>query len=121
MTEVTPVDLALFAGQAAQTQIGFGLAARSVTGDQMAKVIGTALIAAFAHHPIQPAGSQRRERLQRLTDERQIRIDQRLARWAASFWQSGLRQHAPHHTIMDVQLPRDRANGPFFEIGRAHV
>ena len=51
----------------------------------MAEVIGTALIAAFAHHPIQPARRQRREHLQRLTDERQIRIDQRLARWAAQF------------------------------------
>ena len=85
----------------------------------MAEVIGTALIAAFAHHPIQPAGRQRREHLQRLTDERQIRVDQRFAWWSATLWQTSLCQHAPHHTVMDVQLPRDRADGPFFSVVEA--
>ena len=36
----------------------------------MTEVIRPALVAAFADHSIQPAGRQRRERLQRLTDER---------------------------------------------------
>ena len=81
----------------------------------MAEVIGTALIAAFAHHPIQPAGRQRRERLQRLTDERQIRVDQRFAWWSATLWQTSL---APglcaHHTVMDVQLPRGSCRWSIF-------
>ena len=79
MAEVTPVHLRLFARQATQTQIGFGFRARPMAGDQVAEVIGAAAIAAFAHHSIQPAGRQRRERLQRLADERQIRVDLRSA------------------------------------------
>ena len=75
MAEVSPVDLSLFARQGAQTKISFGFRARTVAGDQMAEVIGTAGIAAFAHHSIQAARRQRRECFQRLADERQIRID----------------------------------------------
>ena len=61
MSEVTPVDLCLFAGQRAQTQIGLGLRTRPVTGDQMAEVIGAAAIAALRAPCVQPAGGQRRE------------------------------------------------------------
>ena len=44
-------------------------------GDEVAEVIGRARVAALAHHGVQPAGGQRRELLQRLQDERQVRID----------------------------------------------
>jgi hypothetical protein len=70
MSEVSPVDLALFARQAPQTQIGLDLAVRPMAGDEMTEVIPPSLVATFANHSMQPAGGQRRERLQRLTDER---------------------------------------------------
>ena len=72
MAEMSPIDLSLLAGQAAQTQIGFHLRTRPMAGDEMAKVIGAAAIASLAHHHIQAACRQRREGLQRLADERQI-------------------------------------------------
>ena len=50
MAEMSPVDLCLLAGQAAQTQIGLGLRTRPMAGDEMAEVIGAAAIAALAHH-----------------------------------------------------------------------
>ena len=70
MPEVSPVDLALFARQAPQTQISLGLAARPMAGDEMTEVIQPTLVATFANHSIQSASGQGRERLQRLTDER---------------------------------------------------
>ena len=76
---MAPVDLPLFAREAEQTQIGFGLRTRPITGDEVAEVVGAARIAAFANHPIQTAGGQRRECLQRLTDEWQIGVDRRFA------------------------------------------
>ena len=33
--------------------------------------------------------------------------------------QPGLRQHAPHHAVMDVQLPRDGADRPFLGVVEA--
>ena len=40
MAEMSPVDLRLLAGQAAQAQIGLGLRARPMAGDEVAEVIG---------------------------------------------------------------------------------
>jgi hypothetical protein len=113
MSEVSPVDLCLFTGQAAQTEIRLGFRTRSVAGDQVAEVIGATAIAAFVSHDIQPAGGQRREALQGLADERQIGVDLRGARRRPDPRQPGLRQHPSHHAVMDVQLTRDGANGPF--------
>jgi hypothetical protein len=50
-----------------------------MAGDQVAEVIGVAGIATLAHHSIQTARRQCRECLQRLEDERQIRVDLRSA------------------------------------------
>ena len=74
VAEMGPVDLCLFARQAAQPQIRFGRTTRPVAGNEVAKVIRAAAVAALAHHRIQPAGGQGWELLQRLPDERQIRI-----------------------------------------------
>ena len=57
MAEVAPVDLTLFAGQAAQPQIGFGLRTRPMAGDQVAEMIRPAAVAALAHHRIQATRS----------------------------------------------------------------
>jgi hypothetical protein len=75
MAEMSPVDLSFFPGKRAQTQIGFGFRARPVAGDQVAEVVRAATIASAVGHDVQAAGGQRRECLQRLADEWQIRVD----------------------------------------------
>ncbi len=116
MAEMTPVDLCLFARQRAQTQIGFGFRTRPILGDQMPEVIGTARIAAFAHHRIETAGGQRRECFQRLADERQIGVDPRGTRRSPKSRQAGLGQHAPHDAVVDVQLTGDGADRPLLGV-----
>ncbi len=66
LPEVSPVHLALFARQGLQTQIGLGLRAGPVVGDQMAEVILPAAVAALAHHGIEAAGGEFRVLLQGL-------------------------------------------------------
>ena len=119
VAEMRPIDLCLFARQAPQTQIGLGLAARPMASDEMTKVIRPALVAAFTDHRVEPAGGQCRKCRQRLVDERQIRVDQRLSWRRPEFGQPGLGQDAPHDAVMDVQLPRDGADGPFFGVVEA--
>jgi len=82
----------------------------------MAKMVGAAAIAALAHHRIEAAGRQRRERLQRLADEGQIDVDLGRARRRSRLGQTGLRQHAPHGAVVDMQLPGDRAHPPFLSV-----
>ena len=119
MAKMSPIDLPLLAGQAAQTQIGFGFWTRPMAGDEMAEVIGAAAIAALAHHHIQPACRQRREGLQRLADERQVGVDPRLARWRTRPRQTGLRQHAADDAVMHVQLLGDGADQPLLRVVEA--
>jgi hypothetical protein len=116
---MSPVDWGLFTGQRAQTEIRLGFRPRPVAGDQVAEVIRAAAITAPIRHDIQAAGGQRRERLQRLTDERQVRVDRRRARRRPGSRQAGLPQYAPHHAVMDVQLPGDGAHRPFFGVIKA--
>jgi len=82
MAEMAPIHLGLFPRQAAQAQVGLGFRPWPVAGDEVAEVIGAAVIAALAHHRIQAARGQRREGLERLADERQIRVDLRRAKLA---------------------------------------
>ena len=79
-------------------------------------MIGAAAVAALAHHRIQPAGGQRGKRLERLADERQVGVDLRRARRRAEPGQAGLRQHAPHHAMVHVQLAGDGAHRPFLRV-----
>jgi hypothetical protein len=116
VAKVGPVHLCLFSRQAAQTQIGFGFRSGSMAGDQVAKMVGAAAIAALAHHRVKPTGRQRRERLQRLADERQIGVDLRRARRRSRLGQPGLRQHPPHGAVVNMQLPGDRAHPPFLSV-----
>ena len=52
VAEVSPVGLGLFSRQTAQPQIGFGRLPRPVAGDDVAEMVGTATVAALAHHRI---------------------------------------------------------------------
>ena len=89
---------------------------RPVAGNQVAEMIGAAAIAASIRHDIQPAGGQRREALQRLADERQIRVNLRRTWRRPDPRQPGLRQHSPHHAVVDMQLARDGAHRPFLGV-----
>ena len=82
----------------------------------MTEVIRPTLVAAFSDHRVEPASGQCRECRQRLPDERQISVDQRLSRFRPDLRHPGLGQHAPHDAVMDVQLTRDGADGPFFGV-----
>ena len=112
MAKMAPVHLRLFAGQAAQAQIRLRRTAWAMLGDKMAEVIRTAAIAALVRHREQAAGGQCREFLQRLADQRQIGVDRRRPLCRADPGQTGLRQHAPHHAVVDMQLPGDGADRP---------
>ncbi len=116
MAEMSPVDLRLFAGETTQSQIRLSLRTRPMAGDHVAEVIRAAAIAALAHHHIQPTGGQRRKRIQRLADERQIRVDLRRPGWRADPGQPRLSQHARHHAMMHVQLTGDGADAPLLGV-----
>ena len=87
-----------------------------MAGDEMAEVIGASGIAAFAHHSIQTARRQRRERLERLAHEGQIRVDQRPAWRRDDPRQTGLRQDALHHAVVHMQLTGDGAHRPLLGV-----
>jgi hypothetical protein len=113
MAEVAPVDLRLLARQSAQPQERLGRRARAHAGDEVAEVVRVAAVAALADHREQPRGGQRRVAVQRLQDERPVRVDaagsQRRSRRRRL---AGVREHAPHGTVVDVQLAGDGAHAP---------
>ena len=111
-----PVHLRLFARQAAQMQIGFGFRSRPMAGDQVAEMVGAAAIATLARHRKEAAGRQRRERLQRLADEGQIGVNLRRPWRRPDPGKAGLRQHAPHHAVVHMQLTGDGAHRPFLSV-----
>jgi len=116
MAEVAPIDLSLFAGKGAQSQVGLGLGPRSMAGDEVAEVIRAAGIATLAHHGVEAAGRQPGECRERLGDERQIGIDLRGARWRPDPGQPGLCEHALHHAVVDVQLRGNGADWPLLDV-----
>ena len=116
VVKVAPVHLCLFTWQAAQAQIRLGRAARAMLGHEVAEVVGAAAIAALVRHREQAAGGQRRKLLQRLADQRQIGVDRRRSLCRADPGQTGLRQHPPHHAVVDVQLPGDGSDRPFLSV-----
>jgi hypothetical protein len=116
VSKVTPVALCLFAGQRAQTQIGFRRRARAMAGDDGAEAAFPAAIAALANHRLQTAGGQRWELGQRLADERQVGIDLGRPPRRADARQSGLRQDPADGFGMHAQLLGDRSDAPFLDV-----
>ncbi len=116
MAEVPPVHLALLARQAAQPQIRLGRPARTMTGEEVAEVIGAATVAALAHHRVEAAGGERRELLQGLEHERQVRLDLRAARRRTGSRQAGLGQHPHYGAMVHVQLAGDGADAPLLDM-----
>jgi len=110
--EVRPVHLTLLARERAQTQIRLGGGARPVARNDRAEVLGTARIAALAHHPIEATRPQRRVARQDLEHERQVRIDHRGTHDLRYHRHARLREHAAHRGVMHLQLAGKRAHGP---------
>jgi hypothetical protein len=106
----------LLAYKTAQAQIGLGGPARTMPGDDMPEVIGTAAVAAFANHGVEAAGGEGRKLLQGLEDERQVGFDLRAASWRIGSGQTGLGQHPRHRAMVHVQLTRDGADAPFLDV-----
>lgn len=116
VTEVSPVDLHLFARQGAQTQVGFRARAGSVTGDQVAEVIRTSGVTARLDHVVQARGAQARKLHQGLQDERQVRIDRRGTADRSQGRQSRLGEDTGDTVTMHVQLRGDGADAPAFGV-----
>src|SRR6516165_4758871 len=99
--EVRPIDLTLFPDQCAHAQIDLGLGAGAMAGDDMAEVIGTAVIAALAHHGVEATCGERWELLERGKNKGQIRIDAGRSR-AAKAWQARPGQYPGDGSMVDV-------------------
>ena len=118
VAEVPPIDLGLFAGQGSQAQIGLGLSRphRTMTGDQVAEVIGRAVVAALTDHAEQSAGGERGEFLQSFADEGQERIDPRRPLRRAEPWQSRLGENPAHGVGVEPKLAGDGADPPLLDM-----
>ena len=81
-------------------------------GYQMAKVIGTAGIAALLDHDVQPAGGQRRKLFQGLAEKGQVGVETGGAAWHTEPRQAGLGQHTGHRAVMHAQLGGNGADAP---------
>ena len=78
----------------------------------MTEVIGTAGVAAFLDHDVQPPGRQGRKLRQGLADEGQIGVDAGSARRDTGAWQTRLCQYTQDSAMMDAQLGGDGADAP---------
>ena len=112
VTEVAPVDLGLLAGKGAKAQVGLGLGARTMAGDQMAEVVWVAAIAALIDHGVEPGRGQGRERLEGLQDERQVGVDAHRPLHRPVRRQPGLGQNAGDDIAMDADLTGDGPGSP---------
>ena len=111
-----PVHLGLFARQCLQTQIGLGLRAGPVVGNQVAEVILSAAVATLAHHRIEAAGGKFRVLLQGLAHKGQVGVDQRSAVRALDLGQAGLGEHPVDRTVVHAQLRGNGADLPLLHM-----
>ena len=119
VAKVTPVHLCLFAWQGTQSQVGFGCRARSVAGDDVAKVVDATDKAGFAHHGMKSTGRECGELGQRLQYEGQVRIDPPCTLRAQGVHDAGCAQHAPYGGVVHAQLARDGAHAPALSLEQA--
>ena len=116
LAEMAPVHLGLLARQGLQTQIGLGLRAGPVVGNQMAEVILPAAVAALAHHGVEAAGGELRVLLQGLEHKGQVGVDQRGAVGPLDLGQTGLGEHPVDRAVVHAQLPGNGANLPLLHM-----
>ena len=113
---VGPVDLGLLTGQGAKAKIRLARATRTELCDAVAEVVGGAGIAPRLDHVEQPRGGQRGEALQRLGDERHIRVELRgAARSLALALHPCLAQYPLDGGVMDAELAGDGAHAPVLD------
>ena len=108
-----PVDLALLARQGAEPQIRFTGPARAQLRDAVSEVVGAARVAACPDHVEQPRGGERGEALQRLGDERPVRVELRGTPPALTLaLHPCLAQHPLDGVVVDAELRGDGAHPP---------
>ena len=112
VAEVAPVALPLFTGQGAQAQVGLCWGARTVAGDDVAKVVGAPLVTALGGHGVQPAGREVGELLQGLLDKGQVGGHARGALCGHDWGRAGLGEHAHDGLAVHAQLGRDGSHRP---------
>jgi len=113
---MAPVDLPLLTRKGAQAQVGLSARTRSVQADEVAKVIWATAVTTLLHHPVQAAGGEAGELLQRLADEGQVDVNLRGALHRPDPGQTGLRQDAAHRATMHVQLSGDGPDAPLLDV-----
>src|SRR5664279_2683310 len=116
MAKVPPVNLSDFAWCAREAQIGFDCASRSMHRDNVSKMIGTSAVAAFAHHRVEAASGQRWKALQCLEHERYVRVGFGNSCRALCRRHARATQHSLHRSMMNLELARNRADPPLFNV-----
>src|SRR3984957_14620948 len=90
------------------------------TGSQachkMTDMIGAASVAALDYEPVNAACWERGKVLQRLANERQIGVARRTPGRRSEREQTCLRQHPPHHGVVDPQVDGYSADAPFLDL-----
>ena len=117
LTEVRPVALGLFAGKVRRRKYASGTRPRPQARDHGAEVIRAAAVTALAHHDVQTGSritSDTRSSVSWMNGMKGSRIDGRVALLCRRH--AGLCQHAAHRGVMQLQLPRDRADRPAFGV-----
>ena len=111
-----PVHLPLFANERGTTGKRLGVAAWPMQGHDMAEMIRPTPVATLAHHRVQAGGSERGKFLQCFVDKCEIRIDCRGALGSDGGSLSGLEKDTFDGAVVNLQLARDGANEPFFDM-----
>ena len=116
LAEVRPVDLGLLPGQGAKAKVRFAHTARAQLRDAVAEVVRCAGVAACLDHVEHPCGGERGEALERLGDERQVRVELGGApRAPTRALDPGLAQHPLDGGVMHAELPGDGAHAPVLD------
>ena len=119
LAEVSPVDLGLLAGKGLQAQISLGRRLRPLGRDHVAEVALAPLVAALAHHLVEPAGGQLRIASQCLADEGHEGIELRAPVPPRMPKHSVVGQYAPDRDVMDAELACDGADLPLLGVMEA--
>lgn len=90
---------------------------RSQASHYMAQIMRATIIAAVNHLSVNTACGERGKVLQRLPDDWQIDADFRRSRSRFERQQARLRQHAPHHSVVDAQTVGYSVDTQLFALG----
>ena len=112
IAKVSPVNLALFTGQGAQSQVRLGCRPGPQWCHQVAEMRTTATITTLLNHDIQATGRQRGELGQRLLNKGHEGVNQAQRHGGRRTEHIGDCQDAPHGIAVKKQLAGNGADSP---------